>query len=1049
MKNNVIYNFSFLIVLLFYSLNMNAQIKTVTGKITDDGGEALIGANIVVARSSLGTIADLNGNYSIQCNNKDTLIFSYIGYKSKKIVVGKKRNINVVLDSDNKMLNEVVVIGYGSLTKKDLSGSVGQVNVKELITAPVGNFSDALAGRMAGVMVSSDDGQPGSQANIIIRGGNSLTQSNTPLYVIDGTPMEDFDPSSISGEDIESLNILKDASAIAIYGARAANGVIVITTKKGVIGRPVISFNSKIGISRVTNMVEMMDTYEYVKYLSEYDRTRANTLYLNAYNKTLEDYIGVEGTDWQNELLDKSPLTMIYDLSIRGGEKNTRYSLSLSYNTQDGIIKNSGNSNFRARFNLEQIFLTNWKLGLNINYNNHEDYGEKLSSTGYGGTTITNVLYRSKAYRPYSNTGDLENDFMDNDMLDNNNFMVNPILSNDNEYRVCTKTGFNANTYLEYRPISSFRLRSNVLYNMVQTKNERFNNQYTVDGSPYNVRNTKGQWGSLENIGNYSIINENTVTFDKTIKNHSINAVAGLSFEVSGKENSKFVSIKVPYEELGMEGLTLGIPFSNAYTTNKYTMMSYYGRVNYSFDTRYIFTATFRGDGSSKFAENHKWGYFPSGAFAWNIGEEKFMESFYWLSALKLRSSYGVTGNNRISYLEYLATLNPKVYYSFGNQTPSEGVAPSQMNNPFLRWERTKQLDLGIDLSLFNDRIMMTGDFYQKRTDDLLLDAQVPYTSGYTTVMQNIGKIQNLGFEFSLETLNIKTRNFSWKTNLNISFNRSKVLQLSNEQTYRLDYAAFQTQYNNTPLYRTEVGKPVGCFYGLIFDGIYQYEHFDESPDGIYTLKSDIPTNGRDRNVIQPGEIRYKDLNGDGTINDLDYTIIGSAEPAHFGGMNNTFRYANKRIGAISLSFLLQWSYGNDIFNADRLLFEGNSAGQTGINQYKSYEQRWTPDNPSNTLFKAKGSGPQGFISDRTLEDGSYLRLKTLMLSYNLPMRWLKKIHMNSLAFDISAQNLLTFTRYTGSDPEVSVLRSVLTPGFDFCAYPKAKTVTFGLRAQF
>lgn len=1048
MRNNIIDKIILCIGFVFYSFYIQSQ-NIITGKVVDQTGEPMIGANVIVAKSKLGTITNFDGIYSIQCNKKDTLVFSYIGYETQKIVPGNRKNINVILETDNKMLNEVVVIGYGSLTKKDLSGAVGKINVEELNTAPVGTFTDALAGRLAGVMVTSDDGQPGANANIVIRGGNSLTQSNAPLYVIDGTPMEDFDPASISSEDIQSFNVLKDASAIAIYGARAANGVIVITTKKGIIGKPEISFSAKVGIPKITNMVEMMDTYEYVKYLAEYDRTRANTLYLSNYDKTVEDYRGVEGTDWQKEILNSNPWTMIYDLSIRGGEKNTRYSISASYNSQDGVIDNSGSSNFRTRVNLEHSFLDKWKMGVNINYNNSVDYGEQISTSGRGSTLITNVLYRCWAYRPYSNSGDLLNENIDDDMMDINYFMLNPVLSNENEHRKRIRNGFNINAFLEYKPIPSLRLRSSVLYNLLYTQNERFNNQYTEEGSPYNARNTKGQWGSLGKVGNNNVINENTATYDRSFNRHSLNTVIGFSVEKGGKDNSSFVAINVPYEELKMEGLFLGTPFSNTYTTSEYTMMSYFGRINYSYDSRYIITATFRGDGSSKFAEGNKWGYFPSAAFAWNISEEEFMRPIYWLSNFKFRSSYGLTGNNRISYLEYLGTLGTKAYYSFGNQSPSEGVTLGQMDNPFLRWESTQQLDLGIDVSFLKERINLTTDYYLKRTNDLLLDAQVPNTSGYTTVMQNIGKIQNSGLEVSLETVNIQNKNFTWKTAFNISFNRSKVLQLANGQSYRLDNAKFQTQYNNTPLYKTEVGESVGRFYGLKFDGIYQYEHFDVTPEGNYILKSDIPTNGRDRDKIQPGEIRYKDLNGDGTINDLDYTDIGSAEPLHFGGMNNSFRYANKRIGAIALSFLLQWSYGNDIFNANRLLFEGNSAGQTGLNQYKSYEQRWTPDNPSNTLFKAKGSGPQGFISDRTLEDGSYLRLKTVMLSYSLPNRWLKKIQMKSLSFNVSAQNLFTFTKYTGLDPEVSVLQSALTPGFDFCAYPKARTITFGLRVQF
>ncbi len=1023
--------------------------RPLSGVVYDNNGQGIIGVVVMVKDTKTATVTDVNGNFAFEVpQDSKELVFSVLGYKTEVVEIGQQAKFEIHLKEDIINIDEVVVIGYGTAKKDDYTGSVATVKVNDLVKAPVGSLTEALAGRMAGVSISSTDGQPGQSANVVIRGASSMTQSIAPLYVVDGIPIEDFDPSSISSEDIESLSVLKDASAIAIYGARAANGVVVIKSKQGKSGKAIIDFSAKIGLAQQTKSIEMMNTYEYVKYLSEFDIDRANRLYFNN-GMTLEDYRNVESIDWQKEVRKQNPLTQMYDLSVYGGTKGTQYRISGSYYDQDGIIQNSGSSSLRARGNFRQQLFKDLTLTADITYSHNKNHGQLVSSSGTNTTTLTNLLYRVWGYRPYSPNGNLEEEFIDDGLFDNNEFRINPVLSNSNEYRHKTRDDLRASLNLRYK-LKDFTFLVTGAVNSRSEATETFNNSKTIEGSPYNTRNTKGQWGTVGNFDRIILTNENTVSYNKKIYRHSIDALAGLSFESGTAKSTSWTAINVPNEELGIAGISMGTPFSNSYSLGDYTMMSAFGRINYSFDSRYLFTATIRGDASSKFAPGHRWGLFPSGAFAWNIANEKFLKNVRWISNLKLRASYGLTGNNRIGNYDYIALMHTGIsnYYSFGGQQPLYGVGLNKLSNPNLRWESTRQLDLGLEAAFFENRVKLEVDYYDKRTYDLLLNAQIPANSGYSYAMQNVGKIQNSGWEISLETINVSTTSFTWSSQFNISFNRNKVLQLNNDSQVRTDFPRFQTNYNSWPLYITEVGKPIGMFYALVWDGVYQYEDFIERSEGVYVLKTGVPDNGSGN--VAPGDIKYKDINGDGTVNAHDSVVIGNPNPIHTGGFNNNFVYETKKAGVFSLNIFLQWSYGNDIFNANRLLFEGNGLGAAGLNQYATYADRWTPENPSNTMFRTKGAGPQGYISDRTLEDGSYLRLKTLEFSYGFPTRLMRRAKvLRSVTINAAVQNLFTLTGYTGLDPEVSTLNNVLTPGFDFCAYPRAVVYTLGCRVRF
>jgi len=881
--------------------------------------------------------------------------------------------------------------------------------------------------------------------DIVIRGANSLTQSNSPLYVIDGFPIEDPDPAILNPNDIESINILKDASATAIYGSRGANGVVIVETKKGKTGKPVVSLNLSTGLQQNKKRMEVMSPYEFIKYYDEIFPLQVDTLYFKN-GKTLEDYRNVEGIDWQDELFHNA-FMQNYNLSVLGGSEQTKYSISGSKYDQTGIILNSGYGRYQGRMSLDQAIGQKIKIGLKANYSNIMTQGESFASiiSSEGRTIDSYFFYTAWGYRPISGNDNidlLEQDIDPFNPTDVHN-VINPIVQRENDYSRRRTTDLLVNAYLNYVIAPDLTLRITGSNDIFQYKQDKFNNSKTPLGRVH-AFNTRGVNGSVDFTERNVWSNENTLTYDKVIhKDHRFTLLGGFSMQGIGTQLNSYAVQNVPNEELIMDGLDEGTPYLSKSGNSKSRLVSFFGRVNYNYKSKYLLTATFRGDGSSKFAPGHKWGYFPSVALAWNMGRENFIKSSNVISEAKLRGSYGITGNNRVSDYPYLSVLSFPIgnSYSFNNGNPILGAIPSNLANTNLKWESTKQIDLGYDLSLFKNRIELTVDIYRKITDDLLLNADLPYSTGYINAYNNVGKIQNDGLELSLNTVNIKTAEFKWESNFNIGFNNNKIMALTRGQENMFTIMAL-TQFN-LPLYVAQVGQPAGMFYGYIFDGIYQYTDFDNPAPGRYVLKNSMPTNGNTRALIQPGDIKYKDLNGDGVVNAFDQGVIGRGQPIHTGGLNNNFTYRG-----FDLNILFQWSYGNDIYNANRLLMEGNATASIFKNQFASYENRWTPENPSNTLFRAGGQGPIQH-SSRVVEDGSYLRLKTLSLGYSLPDGLIKKLYMRQLRFNISAQNLITWTKYSGMDPEVSVRNSVLTPGFDFSAYPQARTLVFGFNASF
>ncbi len=1031
---------------LFSSNILNAQSKKIiTGVVIDNETKLSIpGATIKVRGAATSVTTNEKGSFRIQVTNNDVLVIGYVGYRSREIPIGSSTTMNVALSPSANSLNEVVVIGYGAVAKSDLTGSVAQVSIQDLEKAPVGSFSEALAGRVAGVAVSATDGQPGTTPQIVIRGGGSLTQSNAPLYVIDGFPIEDLDPSTINNDDIESINILKDASATAIYGARGSNGVIIIETKKGKIGKPVITLNGSYGFQRPNKFVEMMNPYEFVKYSAELKPDITAEYYFDA-DKTLESYQGVKGVDWQRLIMEDNPM-QIYNLAVRGGSEQTQYSLSGSYYDQNGVVLNTNAKRFQGRVSLDQTFSKKFKAGITANFSANTSSGIPVSQAA-GGNTTSHIFYNMWAFRPISGLSNLDLTLVEDDPdVAANETRFNPVVTAENTDRNQYTKTLTGTGYLSYNIVKGLTFKVTGSANNSAYKTDQFYNSKTPQAHPRSISAIRGIFGSINYLDVTTLSNENILTFTKTFKKvHAVTALGGFSTQLRSL-NSQGIGVgSLPNEELGLGGFSSGKPYTNPAARSVSSMASFFGRINYNYKWKYFLTGTFRADGSSKFPEQNRFGYFPSAAFSWNMMKEPFMKGLPAVSTSKFRASYGVTGNNRVGDFDYLNKLTQPIAnsYSFGNAEPGLGSVLTNLGNQKLKWETAHQIDLGYDLGLFNNRLDFTVDVYRKTTKDLLLNANLPYTTGLSNVYQNIGSVSNEGIELSLNTINVQNKNFTWQSNFNISFNRNKVLALASGEQKRFSNISFESLYAD-PLYLAEVGKPAAMFYGYIFDGVYQYADFDSPAPGSYQLKANLPTNGNARGVIQPGDIKYRDINGDGVVNANDLSIIGHALPVHTGGFSNNFKYKQ-----FDLNVFLQWSYGNEIYNANRMVLEGNGLARTFVNQYASYADRWSPENPTNRNYRSGGQGPIGRFSSRMLEDGSYLRLKTLSIGYNVPAKLLKHIDMTGLRFTVAAQNLITWTNYSGLDPEVSVRNTILTPGFDYSAYPQAQTIVFGINAKF
>ena len=1043
-----------ILLLLLFSFSVAIAQVVIRGKVIDQTGESVPGANIQVKGGSQGTISDLDGKFSLNVPNRRSVItVSFIGYVTQELPVDVSKPMSIILKEDTKTLDEVVVVGYQEVKKRDLTGSVAKVNMDDMLKTPSSSFDQTLGGRVAGVNVTSAEGTPGATMSIVIRGNNSLTQDNSPLYVIDGFPVEDpAIASTINSSDIESLDILKDASATAIYGARGANGVVIITTKKGKVGKPQIKYDGSFGFQNVANTIDMMDAYEFVKLQNESYAADTKKNYLKFYEEkqwTLDDYRTVPQYDWQDEVL-RTAWQQSHNISLMGGTEGVRYNASASYFDQDGVILNSNYKRFQTRMN---TVVRRGKLNMSITANYSRSIQTGSSTSLYSSSGMNNLFYSVWGYRPVTEPdvplSSLMDNIIDTTINPTNDYRFNPIMSLKNEYRKGYINTLQLNGFVEYEFMKGLKFKVSGGYTQDGRNNDTFNNSKTRYGSPISADKVNASVVRQERL---TWLNENTLTYQTNIKKkHAINSLIGVTLQNSDYETYSFKTTNIPNEAMGMAGMSEGTPGATTSDKTSWSMVSYLARVIYNYKSKYYATASFRADGSSKFAKENRFGYFPSGSVAWNFSEEDFMKKTKsFLSNGKLRASWGLTGNNRVGEYESYALLRAlkaasgnvaSGVYPFDANQNNLGTVPISLSNRNLKWETTEQWNVGLDLGFLQERIGINVDLYTKTTRDLLLNAALPQSSGFFSATKNVGKVRNSGIEFTLNTVNIDKGGFRWNTNFNIAFNRNQVLELAEDQISLRSIAYFDQNYNGQPTYISKKGYSMGMIYGYQYEGTYKYDDFYKSGDA-YVLRPGVVAFSGETNT-QPGMPKYKDLNGDGVIDTNDRTMIGRGLPIHTGGFTNDFSYKG-----FDLSIFFQWSYGNDILNANRLFFE-NSNGSRNLNQFASYANRWSPENPTSDIPAAIQSNSNKVVSSRVVEDGSFLRLKTLSLGYTLPKKRLQKSGIATARVYVAAQNLWTLTGYSGYDPEVSIRSGALTPGLDYSAYPRAFAVNFGVNLGF
>ena len=1043
---------SVMLLLIYFTGPLQSQAQNLTpeivvrGTVKDTSGP-LIGVTVRVKGTPVIVLTDKDGKYMIKAPEENaTLIFSNVGYLTNEHKVGKDRIIDVTLQRDAKALEDVVVIGYGTQKKSDLTGAISTIKAAELQQSKAISFMDAMQGRSAGVQVTSSSGEPGAATTVTIRGTNSFNSGTQPLYVIDGVqidvnnaevassglgstaqsnPMAGINPS-----DIASIEILKDASATAIFGSRGANGVVLVTTKSGKSNTSVLEFNSYAGVSWPSKKFKMLGAQDYANYRFEADGPIDSIWSMDSNGDgkldAAKNMTGIPTHDWQDEVLRKA-ISQSYNISFSGGSQRTTFFGSAGYLNQEGLLLN--NKFERYVFNVKVTHSATNRLRIGTNINASQAIGTGPASNGGEGVRNYNGLIQNfLLYKPVNvpDPGFLALD-PDGGAFGSPVDFVNYAYKKSPLFRII------GDLFADYRIMNGLTLNVRTGAIITYSSNKEFYPSNTSWGLATNGT------AILNNSNSTNWYESNTLTYTKRIRqNHTITALAG--FEVNSYISETFAMVGQGFDIQSINAvdnissakiLTL-LPTT---TKLKYNRVSQFGRLNYAFKDRYLLTATLRNDASSKLGESHKSALFPSGAFAWRLSNEKFMAKQKIFSDIKFRASFGVTGNERIPPYQSLSTT-ANVYYSSPNGGSTLGVAPSIYGNPLLTWETTYQYDAGLDFSLLKNRISISADIYLKKTKDLLLQADIPSQAGYMKQWQNLGRIDNKGVEFTLNTINLSNKDFTWSSNFNISYNRNKVIDLGSVSYIPVNITGSAI----TSVGRVIVGQPIGTAYGYVFDGIYQLSDFDIS-GSTTTLKSGVPfIQGR---TVKPGDIKYRDLNGDGKVdNTNDYTVISNSNPKHYGGIANNLKYKN-----LELNILLQWSYGNDILNTGHYRYEAGAGYFANLTE-DYWKSRWTPANPTNEVAALKGQGKTD-ISSYYVEDGSYLRLKNITLSYTLgETKALKKTVLSGFRFYITAENLYTWTNYKGFDPEIASY-SPLLPGIDNIAYPRSKTITFGLTAKF
>lgn len=992
------------------------QVRTIVkGKVTDQDNMPLPGVSIVVKGTSQGIITDIDGNYQLaEVPSDAVLVFSFIGMRTVEVLINGKTVVDLKMEQANIGIEEVVAVGYGVMRKKDVTGAMSSIGIDKVDKGTIKSVDQMLQGRSSGVYMVQSSGMPGAASTVRIRGGNSISGGNEPLYVIDGIPIYPSATNSqtslsplntVAVSDIESIEILKDASSTAIYGARGANGVILVTTKHGKAGRTNVSFDTYLGLQSPRETYDLLNAAEYEKFANEAEVNGGGT---PIYDET----IAPTNTNWQDLCLNTKALSQNYALTISGGDAKTRFLTTVNYIDQAGIIKATDLKKLTLRMNLDKEITPNLKLSMNFSL-------AQVNTDRAGNSVLGSMVSAPPNIPVYNSDGSYTNKNMIGETFSNPVAVINDYINWNKTFRTLS------NAAVDWKIMDGLTFKTTLGVDLNFGDQQSYSPLTTTEG-----QSTNGK-ANVSSSKTYMWINENTITYEKTIGKHRINALAGLTQQTSTSQSLGAEAQQFLNDNLAMYDLSSGtVTIPSTSSTTEWSLLSYLGRLNYSYNDKYLTTISLRADGSSRFGKNNRWGYFPSAAFAWRASEEEFVKSLGIFSNLKFRVSYGWTGNqDGIGIYPSMALLGKKAY-PLGN-TKYMGYGPTQVANYNLKWETTQQSDMGIEMGFFDNRVNISADVYYKKTHDLLLRTKIPSTSGYSTGLKNIGEVENKGLELSLNVIPVN-RAVRWETDINVTFNKNKVLSLG-EVSSIIPSSPGETSAGLNNSRMLMVGEPLGIFYGYVGDGVFS------TTDNIAT--SAQPT-------AKPGDVKFKDISGpngtpDNVISDYDRKIIGCAQPKFYGGMTNTVTYKN-----FDFSIFMVWSYGNDIYNATKADMEGL---QGSINQFRSIVNRWTPDNQNTNIPRAVNVKLTSRSWDYLVEDGSFIRIQNINFGYKLSERFLAKTKLiRSARFYASLQNFLTFTKYSGLDPEVSKYgQDNMGMGYDYYAYPMSKTVLLGLTLNF
>ena len=1018
----IILNFFILILLPLFSFSQEIEV---VGQVTDEVfGNVLAGASITIIGTNKGTETNLDGVYSLTVNDPNAkLLIEYLGYKNKIVSVADREvnTLNIKLTPQESALDEVVVVGYGEVEKGDLTGAISGVKSEEFEKGEPLSIQDALRGRIAGVQISQNDNTPGAGQRVLIRGGTTLTGGNQPLYVIDNFPIvpDDSDPSQnpladLNPNDIESIEVLKDASATAIYGAQGANGVIIITTKGGKANKPKIDVEYNTGVSIIDNVPDILTAEEYLDFQI---RRGPELSFLNSGNiLQVQQWLdiresGQKGSVWINRITRPAEVQQA-NISFSGGTEDMNYRVSGGLLNQEGVVKNSDFNRINLSAKLDQKIGEKIKIGTSITYSMKESQG---LLTIWDQNSLLKTVFQLNPF--------MADDFDISTLpADDPTFVFNAenVLTYIDEVQNFNKTErFLFNAYISYDIAPGINLWTSYGQNSFKNASEQF--------YPSSVRRGFDDNG----IARFrSRVNTNTnflsrLNINKRIKAHKFNGVIGVEARSQEVDLETFGARDFEEQTLGLFDLSSAViadfPVNVVESNND---LSFLGRLVYNFKGKYLLTTSFRADASSRFGENNEWGYFPSLALGWVASKENFIENLNIFDVLKFRTSYGVTGNNQIPNFQSLASLKTQRYI-FGDEL-FVGQVPNTVANPDLKWETTAQYDVGVDMSFLDERISITADAYYKETTDLLLEIQLPPTSGFDTAIENVGSISNTGFELGISTINVENDNFSWTSNFNISTNRTEVLDLGNRDEMFFS-RVFNFNFRDEIMLR--VGEEVGTFVGYIEDGIYNSQNeIDNSP--VNNLLESVP-----------GQVKFRDVNGDGVIDQNDRVIIGNTQPDFIGGLGNDFKYKN-----FDLSFFLRWSVGNDVVNGNGLFLD--RVGQGNWNTLGDYANNaFSPLNPNATFHGQVPNTYSNYMRSESIEDGSFLKIDYITLGYTMPQKVIERINVKKFRVFARVNNPFLFTRYSWFDPEVSTgfgTAAKVGPGVDFATYPRAITYSVG-----